>query len=56
MKIVPKLPLMLLAFLLVVGCGQREPSSTSSVEPADLLFLNGKVYTVNPEQVWDCFH
>jgi predicted amidohydrolase YtcJ len=52
MKITLKLPLVVLSLLVVVACGQQESSSGSPTEAADLLLLNGKVYTVDPEQAW----
>ncbi len=68
MKIAYRLPLILLVLFVAASCERAgtiscEPTGTISCEPtatinsggvktADMLLLNGKVYTVNPEQPW----
>jgi predicted amidohydrolase YtcJ len=46
----PHKPLLLAVTLLVAGLLTTQASE--SKEPADYVLLNGKVYTVNPEQPW----
>jgi predicted amidohydrolase YtcJ len=52
MKIPSRLSLLLLMVIVSAGCGQREPDASSLKKAADLVFINGRVYTVNPEQAW----
>jgi predicted amidohydrolase YtcJ len=52
MKILSTLTFAFLTLILLVACGQQDPSATTPTEIADLLLLNDKVYTVDPEQAW----
>ncbi len=51
MKITFKLPSILFTVIALAGCGQRD-DNTAAEEAADLLLLNGSVYTVNSAQPW----
>ena len=42
----------LTAMIILTGCHSMGPKPSSSTQPADYVFTNGKVYTMNEKQPW----
>jgi predicted amidohydrolase YtcJ len=52
MNLALKSAFLILALVFVTACERQQSSPSGVAQAADLLFLNGKVYTLDPDQPW----